>query len=162
SAPTPRRTRRSTSSSFSRTTPTTTAPTSSSTPATRRSSSRATRPGTPRSWRTAKLSRRCCAPTTCRVPERGRGPPRAGLDPSRPDAHILYQDVGKVALGVESMTTWYRKKAAEKPDDPLFAFLADRLLSPEQALPAYEKLALQFPKSPWPHVGKARALETAS
>jgi len=84
------------------------------------------------------------------------------VDPGNADAHILYQDIGRVALGVESMNTWYRKKAAEKPDDPLLAFLAARLLPPDQALPAYEKLVLQFPKSPWPHVGKARALESAA
>jgi tetratricopeptide (TPR) repeat protein len=83
-------------------------------------------------------------------------------DPGNPDAHILYQDIGRVALGAEAMTTWYRKKAAEKPDDPLLAFLAARTLPSDQALPAYEKLAQQFPKSPWPHVGKARALEAAA
>jgi tetratricopeptide (TPR) repeat protein len=83
-------------------------------------------------------------------------------DPGNAEAHILYQDVGRVALGVESMTTWYRKKSAEKPDDPLLAFLAARMLPADQTLPAMEKLALQFPTSPWPHVGKARAYETAS
>jgi tetratricopeptide (TPR) repeat protein len=83
-------------------------------------------------------------------------------DPANADAHILYQDVGRVALGVESMTTWYRKKSADKPDDPLLAFLAARMLPSDQALPAFDKLALQFPTSPWPHVGKARAYETAS
>jgi len=83
-------------------------------------------------------------------------------DPGNADAHILYQDVGRVALGVESMTTWYRKKSADKPDDPLLAFLAARMLPADQSQAAFEKLALQFPTSPWPHVGKARTLEGMS
>src|SRR6185436_2203430 len=80
-------------------------------------------------------------------------------DPANPDAHLLYQDVARDAVGAEALVTSYRQKAADKPDDPLFAFLYARMLPPDQALPEFEKQIVKFPQSPWPHAGRARVLD---
>ena len=81
-------------------------------------------------------------------------------DPTNADAHILYQDFGREAVGPEILVTSYRTKAADKPDDPLLAFLYARLLPPEEALKEFDAKIKKFPASPWPHAGKARVLET--
>ncbi len=80
-------------------------------------------------------------------------------DPANADAHILYQDVGKDALGAEAILTKYRQYTTDKPDDPVFAFLFARLLSPGESLAEFDKQIKKFPASPWPHAGKARSLE---
>jgi tetratricopeptide (TPR) repeat protein len=80
-------------------------------------------------------------------------------DPHDADAHMLYQDIAREALGVESLITSYRQKAGAKPDDALLTFLYLRLLPPDEQLKSFDKMIAQFPGSPWPHAGKARALE---
>lgn len=80
-------------------------------------------------------------------------------EPGNADAHLLYQDVGKDALGAEAILTKYRQLSTDKPDDPVFAFLWARLLSPADALAEFDKQMKKSPASPWPHAGKARALE---
>lgn len=80
-------------------------------------------------------------------------------EPANADAHILYQDLARETSGLAPLVDAYRKRAAEAPQDPLFAFLLARLQPPDQSLAAFEKQATAFPQSPWPHAGKARALE---
>jgi tetratricopeptide (TPR) repeat protein len=80
-------------------------------------------------------------------------------NPSDADAHMLYQDVAREALGVESLVTSYRQKSGQAPDDALLAFLYLRLLPPDEALKGFEKMITQHAGSPWAHAGKARALE---
>lgn len=80
-------------------------------------------------------------------------------DPTDADAHMLFQDIARDALGVETLITDYRAKAGAKPDDALLTFLYLRLLPPEEAVTSFDKMIKQFPGSPWAHAGKARALE---
>ena len=80
-------------------------------------------------------------------------------DPGDPDAHILYQDMGRDAIGIEKLQTIYRQRRDERADDPLYAFLYARLLPPEQALPEFDRQIVKFAQSPWPHVGRAHALD---
>lgn len=80
-------------------------------------------------------------------------------DPRNPDAHLLYQDVASDVLGVADLRTAYAEKAAAAPEDALFQYLSTRLLEPEDAANAFDRLIAKFRKSPWPLVGKARVLE---
>ena len=80
-------------------------------------------------------------------------------DARNPEANVLYQDTATQVLGLADIVTKYEKLAAEHPDDPLFAYLATRLKAPELALAAFEKLVVKYKGSPWPEVGRARALE---
>ncbi len=80
-------------------------------------------------------------------------------DPNDPDANLLYQDTASEVLGIADVEARYTELAAANPDDPLFQFLAARLLETEASASAFEKLKGKFKDSPWPHVGKARALE---
>ncbi len=80
-------------------------------------------------------------------------------DPGNAAAHAMYQDTARQVVGPADVIQRYRKLAAEKPDDALYAYLAARLDDPEAAAQAFEKLVLKFPKSPWPLLGKAHAYE---
>lgn len=82
------------------------------------------------------------------------------IEPDNPDAHVLFQDASREALGVEELITTYRRKFAEEhPESALYGFLYSRLLPWEQAQAEIEKQTLKFKKSPWPLVGKARLHE---
>ena len=81
------------------------------------------------------------------------------LDAHDPDANILYQDTASAIFGVGDVRTRFDEQAEANPDDALFQYLPTRLLDPEDALKRCEQLVKQFGDSPWPLVGKARALE---
>lgn len=80
-------------------------------------------------------------------------------DPRHPESNVLYQDTAVQVLGQAELAKRYETLAAENPEDPLYAYLAVRLKQPEQALLAFEKQSAKFKGSPWPRVGRARALE---
>lgn len=80
-------------------------------------------------------------------------------DPANADAHMLYQDVSRQAVGLGPLAAEYKKRLSAAPQDPLVAFLAARLLPPEEALADYDKQTQKFPGSAWGYAGKARALE---
>ncbi len=80
-------------------------------------------------------------------------------DPRNPEANVLYQDTAKNVLGLADVVAKYATLAAENPDDALYAYLNTLLDEPARALQAFEKQALTFKDSPWPRVGRARALE---
>ena len=80
-------------------------------------------------------------------------------DPSNVDAHIRFQDLTRDGASAAAIQARYAAAAKDKPDDAVAQFLAERLLAPEQAVDAFEKLALRIKDSPWPRAGKARALE---
>ncbi len=80
-------------------------------------------------------------------------------DPQNPEANVLYQDTARQLLGPAEVDAKYRQLATDNPDDPLFAYFSARLHEPEKALAEFDKQIKKHKSSPWPLIGKARALE---
>ena len=74
-------------------------------------------------------------------------------------ANILYQETARQILGLADLKARYQKLADENADDPLFLYFVTRLDEPETALATFSKLALKYRESPWPLIGRARALD---
>ena len=80
-------------------------------------------------------------------------------DPDDAEAQILYQDLLRHEKPEKVLLTQYGGYATAKPDDPLLAFLATRLLKPEEAVLKFAGQVTKFPASPWPHEGRAAAFD---
>jgi tetratricopeptide (TPR) repeat protein len=80
-------------------------------------------------------------------------------DPQDADAQILYQDLLRRDKPAKALLAQYTADAARRADDPLAAFLATRLLKPEDAAPNFAGQVHKFPSSAWPHEGRAAALD---
>jgi tetratricopeptide (TPR) repeat protein len=78
-------------------------------------------------------------------------------DPGDGDAQTLLQDILRRDKPEKDLLAQYRAAAAAKPDDPMLAWLAARLLKPDDAAREFGLLAQKFPDSPWPHDGRAVA-----
>ncbi len=78
--------------------------------------------------------------------------------PADPAANVLYQETARQVLGLADLQARYQKLADEHADDPLYLYFLTRLKEPAKALPGFESLAGKHPSSPWPLIGKARAL----
>ena len=80
-------------------------------------------------------------------------------DSGDPDAQILYQDVLRRDQPAQALLAQYRAAVAAQPEEPLVAFLAARLLKPEDGRTEYSSQAQKFPDSAWPHAGRAAVME---
>jgi tetratricopeptide (TPR) repeat protein len=81
------------------------------------------------------------------------------VDPADPTANVLYQETARQVLGLADLKAKYQKLADENASDPLYLYLVTRLEEPEAALAAFAKMSKKHAKSPWPLIGKARALQ---
>jgi tetratricopeptide (TPR) repeat protein len=79
-------------------------------------------------------------------------------DPGDGEAQILLQELLRRDRPEKDLVAQYRAAAAAKPDDPMLACLAARLLKPDDAVREFGSIASRFPASPWPHDGRAVAL----
>ncbi len=81
------------------------------------------------------------------------------VDATDADAQILRQDLLRRDTPEKSLVAEYKAAAAARPDDPLFLYLSTRLLKAEEASRDFATQAMKFPASPWPHEGRAVALD---
>lgn len=79
-------------------------------------------------------------------------------DPGNADAAALRQDLVRGTPAEAAVAADAARRAAERPDDPVAAYLRARLLPPKEASAEFEKQAARFQGSPWPRAGRARAL----
>lgn len=80
-------------------------------------------------------------------------------DPGDADAQILHQDLLRRDKPEKTLVADYKAAAAAKPDDPLILYLSARLLKPDEAVREFAAQSQKFPASPWPHEGRAAALD---
>jgi len=70
--------------------------------------------------------------------------------------HVVYQDLrifqpGPDRPAVEELRRRYAERLAERPGDPVAAYLHDRLLPAEERMVALREATERMPELPWPH-----------